>query len=143
MESFGHEPTDLHTGVGGILGFAILIAVMVAVTQVILYPLHRYLAKQAEWPPVNDYATRLAQARSSALRASDKERSPLIALPPLQGTPAYPVYGPAEVFSRTAKEEELLSTYGGLSGSSERVRIPIRRAMELLVERGLNAQEEN
>jgi hypothetical protein len=63
--------------------------------------------------------------------------SPLLRRPALLATPLHPVYGPAEVKRLRQQEDALLTTYGYVDRPRGIVRIPIERAIELTVERGL------
>ena len=72
-------------------------------------------------------------------RAEDRKLSPMIAAS-LARTPPEPRLEPYPLAPRAklrAEEEEILTTYGWVDKNRGVVRVPIERAMELLVERGL------
>jgi hypothetical protein len=65
-----------------------------------------------------------------------------------RGMPTFPeprlqVSPPADMEAFRAKEEEALTTYGWINKSSSIVRIPIKRAMEIVAQRGLPAGRTN
>jgi len=72
-------------------------------------------------------------------RAEDRKLSPMVAAS-LARTPPEPRLEPYPLAPRAklrAEEEEILTTYGWVDKDRGLVRVPIDRAMELLVERGL------
>jgi hypothetical protein len=72
-------------------------------------------------------------------RAADRKLSPMIAAS-LARTPPEPRLEPYPLAPRSklrAEEEEILTTYGWVDKNRGVVRLPIDRAMELLVQRGL------
>jgi len=81
----------------------------------------------------------LLRALEKKERAADRKLSPMVAAS-LARTPPEPRLEPYPLAPRAklrAEEEEILTTYGWVDKDRGLVRVPIDRAMELLVERGL------
>ncbi len=107
--------------------------VLLGGSSLVVYKLQRALA--AGW-------TREQPAAPPVLRNGPVPPG-LVSEPPLQGTPSYQRFGPAEVLALRRDEERVLNSYGMTDREHGIVRIPIRQAMQLLVERGPNFQEKN
>jgi hypothetical protein len=113
----GHEESDV--SIRGIVRFGIGLAVAAAVIHVAMWGLFRLL-----------------DARESR---EERPVPPLVAAG-LARTPPGPRLEPDPLAPRRAmqaREDVLLRTYGWVDRGSGTVRIPVERAMELLVERGL------
>jgi hypothetical protein len=81
----------------------------------------------------------LLRALEKKEHAADRKLSPMIAAS-LARTPPEPRLEPYPLAPRLrlrAEEEEILTTYGWVDKDRGLVRVPIDRAMELLVQRGL------
>lgn len=103
----------------GVLYFAFWLAVGLIASGVAMFLLFRALEKRD--------------------RAEDRKLSPMIAAS-LARTPPEPRLEPYPLAPRAklrAEEEEILTTYGWVDKNRGVVRLPIERAMELLVQRGL------
>ncbi len=114
-----HETTD--ADVRAIVKFAVglfvtLVAALVLVTVVFNY----FAAHQGLGPPASPFA--------------DTRELPPPNVPRLQPAP------PRELGEYEKEQEELLQTYGRVDQKNGVVRIPIQRAMDLLIERGLPVQ---
>lgn len=113
----GHEESDV--SIRGIVRFGIGLAVAAGVIHVAMWGLFRFL-----------------DARESR---KDRPVPPLVAAG-LARTPPGPRLEPDPIAPRRAmqaRENVLLQTYGWVDRGTGAVRIPVERAMELLVERGL------
>ena len=103
----------------GVLSFAFWLAVALIAAGAAMFALLRALEKKE--------------------RAQDRKISPMIAAS-LARTPPEPRLEPYPLAPRArlrAEEEEILTTYGWVDKNRGIARIPIDRAMELLVQRGL------
>jgi hypothetical protein len=111
----GHEGTDADVGALARLALLLIVVTLVVVASM-LFLFRRIVSREA---------------------ASDAVPSPLAASPaPFEG-PRLEV-GPEEALrNRRIREEEVLASYGWVDRERGVVRIPIERAKELLVERGL------
>ena len=113
----GHEESDV--SIRGIVRFGIGLAVAAGVIHVAMWGLFRFLDTR--------------QSRK------DRPVPPLVAAG-LARTPPGPRLEPDPIAPRRAmqaRENVLLQTYGWVDRGAGAVRIPVDRAMELLVERGL------
>ena len=103
----------------GVLSFAFWLAVALVAAGAAMFALLRALEKKE--------------------RAEDRKLSPMIAAS-LARTPPEPRLEPYPLAPRAklgAEEEEVLTTYGWVDKDRGVARVPIDRAMELLVQRGL------
>ncbi len=118
----GHETRDVR--LGPIVWSAIAFFLLVAIGFVIALPtLHFFADEEARTsPPPNPLV-------ASAARQVPPE-------PRLQGNPL------DDLRALRAAEEQTLTTYAWVDKNAGVVRIPIERAMQLLVERGLPARAE-
>ena len=123
----GYERRDVQ--ISSVLRFGAGLFVGIIVALLLMWGLYRYLesgvaeAERAEVP-----ATRLA---------TDQQQPPA---PVLQGAPGskFELTDPIEELKKMREEEdELLTNPGWVDQSAGIVRIPIKRAKELLLERGL------
>lgn len=113
----GHETSDV--SIGAIVKFGIGLAVAALFVHVAMWGLFRVL---------------------DARRASRDRPIPALAAAGLRRTPPEPRLETDALASRrrmTAEERAALTTYGWVDRNAGVVRLPIERAMELLVERGL------
>jgi hypothetical protein len=113
----GHETSDV--SIGGIVKFGIGLAVATVVTYLAVWGVFRLL-----------------QARE---RKEDRPVPPMVAAS-LHRTPREPRLEPVPLAPRRqliAREDAVLTTYRWVDRGTGLVRIPIDRAMDLLVERGL------
>ncbi len=118
----GHEPTDAdheHSDVSlrGVVIFIVVLAVVCAVSFVLMWMLYGYFERRAV---AND-------PRPPALNMRARDVPPE---PRLQINPA------ADLRSFRAAEEKKLHSYAWVDKEGRIVRIPIERAMELTAERG-------
>jgi hypothetical protein len=113
----GHEGTD--ADVGSLARLALLlIVVTLVVVAAILFLFRQIVSREA---------------------AGDAVPSPLAASPaPFEG-PRLEVDPEEALRNRRIREEEVLTSYGWVDRERGVVRIPIERAKELLVERGLRS----
>jgi hypothetical protein len=115
----GHETTDAN--VGGVFVFGAALAVMTAAAMLVAWLVFGYLrGRQA------------AVAPAYPLAAGHEDRLP--PEPRLQTDP------PADMQRLLEEENRTLTTYGWVNKDAGIVRIPIDRAMALVVERGLPAR---
>jgi hypothetical protein len=115
----GHETTDAN--VSGVFVFGAGLAVLTAAAGLVIWMLLGYLQESRVAVP-SEYPTAFGQ--------SDR-------LPPeprLQSNP------PNDLRELRAEEDKILSSYGWVDKDAGIVRIPIDRAMALVVERGLPAR---
>jgi hypothetical protein len=113
-ESLGYETRDAN--LRAILWLAVSITATVLVAHLLLWVLLRALEGSA--------------ARRDPVISPLAETAPLPPEPRLQNTPV------RDLAEFRAQEEKLLGSYGWADKEKTKVRIPIARAMELLVERG-------
>ncbi len=116
MTDVEHEHRDIN--IRAVIGFMIGLIVVALVVQVLMWLLFGHFAGRAARedpprPPLGAAAGRLPPE------------------PRLQTTPA------ADLRKLRAREHEILASYGWVDRAAGTVRIPIDRAMELLLERGL------
>ena len=114
----GYEKSDLT--VKPVAAFAIVLTVVVAGVLVLILWMLGFFAARLPAPP----GAGPTPAKSAAVRSGPKE-------PPLQ------VDTMRNLWSMRAAEDALVTSYGWVSREAGTVRIPVDRAMELLVERGL------
>ncbi|HSK10414.1 MAG TPA: hypothetical protein VK911_12620 [Vicinamibacterales bacterium] len=117
-----HETRDFSTRVVVIFGISLLVAALVI--HVVIWWLYVYLGRANERAYTRQYP--LAPVGAPAPPPA----------PRLQTRPR------EEMKSMRAAEDEVLSGYGWADPNAGRVRIPIDRAMQLLLEQGLPARGE-
>ncbi len=113
----GHETSDV--SIGAIVKFGIGLAVTALVIHVAMWGLFRVLHERGE--------------------KRDRPLPPLVAAA-LRRTPPEPRLEPDALLPRRrmqAKEKAALKSYGWVDRDAGIVRVPIERAMEILVQRGL------
>ncbi len=120
-EQAGSDPVARHRDVNirGVLSFAFWLAIGMIASGAAMFVLFRVLEKRE--------------------RAMDRKLSPMIAAS-LARTPPEPRLEPYPLAPRAklrAEEEQILTTYAWVDKNRGLVRLPIDRAMELLVRRGL------
>lgn len=114
-----HETTD--ASIGGIVKFAIGLALSIVATLVICKLTFNYFAAhQSLGPPVTPFG-------------NTRE------LPP-EGVPRLQTEAPQDLAKYREKQGHLLHSYGWVDQKDGVVRIPIKRAMDLLIQRGLPVQ---
>ena len=113
-ESLGYETRDAN--MHAILWLAVSITAIVLVAHLLLWVLLRALEGSA--------------ARRDPALSPLAEATPLPPAPRLQNTPV------RDLAEFQAQEDRLLGSYGWADKDKTKARIPIARAMELLVERG-------
>jgi hypothetical protein len=115
----GHETTDVHVrpivifGVGLVVTIVLVIGITYGMLQVLLWRSGETAASRPEFT---------IRGRSV--------QPPVTAGPPYQPDPV------REMKEFRAREDALLGSYGWVDRDAERVRLPIGRAMEILVQRG-------
>jgi len=118
--SVGHEERDADIRPIVLTGLGLALAV--AVVGLLIYGIFRYLATH---PATSVQPNPMAVYDSQIPPAPRIEKHPAIELQQLR-----------------AQEEQTLSTYGWIDKNKGVVRIPVDRAMELLVERGLPVRQQ-
>lgn len=118
----GYEPRDVN--VRGLLQFAFWMAVVLAITLIAMKWTFDYFAKIE---PLGAPASPLVSATQRELPAS----------PRLQAHPRN------DLENYCASQEQEVSTYGWVDQQSGIVRIPIERAMDMTLQRGLPARAES
>ncbi len=123
----GYDRTDLSAT--GVLGFLVGLAIVMLLIHIVLWGMFRYLdrSQAAGQPPVNPLQT--VHPSSSAQQSVEQ-----FPLPRLQADPV------AEMNRYRAQQDFLLNSYGQSSAPGGASRIPIERAMDLLVQQGLPTQ---
>jgi hypothetical protein len=111
----GYEKTDASPR--GLLYFALVMAAILAATSVSLMWLFKYFQK--------------AENPGSVIAAPFAAERPVPSPPRIQSNPD------ADMRSYWQSQQNLLNTYGWIDRQNDIVRIPIDRAMEILLERGL------
>lgn len=111
----GYEKTDASPR--GLLYFALIMAAILAATSLSLIWLFKYFQK--------------AESPASYIAAPFAGAQPLPPPPRIQADPG------AEMQSYWQSQQNLLNTYGWIDRQNGIVRMPIDRAMALLLERGL------
>jgi hypothetical protein len=114
----GHETTDARAGWIFAIVFAMGIGAVVIhfVVNGVLHAFEKQPAPRDRWPAVT-------QARQNATAWTNR-------FPPLQVNP------PIDLRTFRAREEAQLSAYGWMDRSAGVVRIPVTRAMDVLLEKG-------
>jgi hypothetical protein len=113
----GHEETDINAWAVG--KFAVALMLVAAAALVLLLGLFRYLLSREGGPPVG----------RSQVAASEPSKA--FPQPQLQETEVL------DLKAIRAAEDQVLNGYAWMDPEKGVVRIPISRAMDLLVERGL------
>jgi hypothetical protein len=113
----GHEETDIHVWAVG--KFAIALALVAVAALFLLFGLFRYLLSREGGPP----AGRSQVAASQPAKAFPQPQLQESEVPDLKAI--------------RAAEDQVLHSYAWMDPEKGVVRIPIDRAMDLLVERGL------
>jgi hypothetical protein len=114
-----HETTD--ADIGGIVKFAVGLFVAIVASLVGVNALFNYfVAHQGLGPPTSPFE-------------NTREMPP-------PGVPRLQVVPPRELGDYRKGQEELLHSYGWVDQKNGVVRIPIHRAMDLLLQRGLPVQ---
>lgn len=119
--SHGYEKTDASPR--GLLYFALTMAAILAAASLALIWLFKHFQK--------------AQNPGSFVAAPFAAERPLPSPPRIQPNPA------ADMQSYSQSQQNLLNTYGWIDRQNGIVRMPIDRAMELLLERGLPTRSTN
>lgn len=117
--SVATEPDTV--SVGGIARFAVLLAVVSLVALAVVWGMFQLLERR----------TRAREARPTPVEAEH----PLTADQRLPPQPRLEIDPGADLASLRAQEDAWLNGYGWVDKPSGTVRIPIERAMELMVER--------
>lgn len=121
----GHEHTDVNVRILVIAAAAVIVAAVVIHTG--LYFLYISLSRQEAADPINRPRTAIGAY----------EAAPPADVPRVQGIPGYHTSTPREDMAvLRARNEEILGGYGP-GDASGFVRIPIDRAMDLALERGM------
>ncbi len=115
----GYEKTDVSPG--GLVAFAITLTVSLLLIFVCLWVFFKYFERQASY--------------------SDARRHPILsaprALPPAPRLQPDPI---EDLHALRTSEDEILNGYGWVDPKNNVVRIPIDRAMQLMLQRGLQAR---
>src|SRR5262245_50332422 len=117
-----HETSDVD--IRAIFGFGLGLTIVTAVVAAAVWLLFLYFSARESRPVFTEYP----------LAAQDTRLPPE---PRLQTNPRQ------EMHELRAREDELLISYGWVDKDKGVVRIPIERAMQLIVERGLPTQSAN
>lgn len=109
---------------GGIVRFGISLALLIAVSGILMWASFRY------------FAAREANAEPPPSRLSKTMEQKLPPEPRLQGLPGHEIEPLKEMKTLRSNDRATLESYGWVDQKAGVVRIPISRAMELVVERG-------
>ena len=138
--SAGYEQTDV--GPTGIIVFLVSLGVFVAVTGVLCYGIGMLI--NAHMAKVDGPTTKWNQGKTEDVRGmGNLAANPDIQNKYAQVTQQFPSPrlqlddGNQEIADLHAKEDLLLENYSWADKSQGKIRIPIERAMELIVQRGL------
>src|SRR5208337_4849715 len=136
--SLGYEASDV--GVTGIVVFAVALIIFVVVTAVLCYGIGKVInARMNREDGPNSKWTKTVDVRQLGNMPSNPELQNKMA----EITQTFPTprvqtdEGNQDVADLHAREDLLLNYYSWANQSQGKVRIPIARAMELIVERGL------
>jgi len=137
-----YERRDI--GVSGVVYFLIGLAVALVIVYFVVDGLYSYLNRrfEAEQPAVSPLATNAAQdTRRIPPQYKDNEYDKYLK----EGfpSPQLEVNERTELNDIRLQEENKLSTYDYVDKNAGTVRIPIDRAMELIVQRGLPVRQES
>ena len=113
-----YEQTDAR--VGSLVSFAVALSVLIAVSLGVTFWIVKAFA-------------RTDRSREQPSPLAEFRAAPIV--PELEARPG------ASLASVHAREEELLTTYGWVDEQNGIVRVPIERALELVLERGLPARQ--
>lgn len=128
MDTIAYEPIEVDSG--GALWFAFAMILLLAGSSLFIGALQQSFL--AVW----------GRAPTPLQRPYWPDIPPLVTEPPLQGTPDYRLYGPAEVAALQRGAERQLHTFGFYDRDQGLVHIPIELAMQLLlVEQSKKSQE--
>jgi hypothetical protein len=119
---------------GGIGWFIVILTVTTVFCQVLVWGIFELMASRAD---ARDVAPPAIAGPSVTPRIEDGR---LLGRPDRPG-PDMLVYEPTALGRFRATEDELLATYGWVDRNAGTIRIPIERAKELLLEKGLAARE--
>jgi hypothetical protein len=121
----------------GIVWFVVILTVTTLVCMVLMWALLKAFKYQAD---NNQAPARSSLAAGTTERAAPEGRvyPELTAVgPAAAGGPQLLVDEPTNLSAQRAREHQMLTTYGWVDQNAGTIRIPLARAKELLLERGL------
>jgi hypothetical protein len=119
----------------GIFWFIVVLAMVTVTCQLLIWVLLR--AMQHQTPDASTQAAPLAQAQTDRQAHEGRVYPDMVSIGNANGpTPKLLVKEPANLQQFRAEENEVLTTYGRDAATGE-YRIPIEKAKELLLQRGL------
>jgi hypothetical protein len=127
LRRLGHEPNTAN--VGAIIGIAVALVVLTAILSVGLWGLY------------NAFAARPTPQTASAPLNAPLQRPGTLPTPTIPPLPARLPVGPADQQQKQTQDEAVLNSYGWVDRDKGIVRIPIDRAIDLVIERGLPTRE--
>jgi hypothetical protein len=137
----GHETSDVNPR--AILAFGAFLIFSAIVIHVLLWGLYRYLDKEAEQrnPPPNPMVQQQPEAKSTMMQSSsmtaEKESQTVQRLTATFPEPRLQVDDARDMNKMRQTENQQLEGYQWVNKETGTVRVPIDRAMELILERGL------
>lgn len=124
----------------GIVWFVVILVVTTLVCQLLMWVLLRAMQHQA--PDAQTMASPLAPVVTDRQGQDGRVYPEMVAVGQPSGpAPQLLVREPANLDTERAREHEALTTYGWTDRNTGAVRIPIERAKDLLLERGLPVRE--
>src|SRR3954469_16192879 len=137
----GHETSDVN--IRGILAFGAFLVFSAIVIHVLLWGLYRYLDKEAEErnPPPNPMMQQQPEAKGTMMQSSsmtaEKESQTVQRLTATFPEPRLQVDDTRDMNRMRQDQNQQLKEYQWVNKETGKVRVPVDRAMELILERGL------
>jgi hypothetical protein len=120
----------------GIVWFVVILVVTTLVCQLLMWVLLRAMQSQA--PDAATLASPLAAVAADRAENTGRVYPDMVGIGQPNGpAPQLLVQEPVNLQTQRAREHEALTTYGWVDKNTGAVRIPIERAKDLLLERGL------
>ena len=120
----------------GIVWFVVVLTIVTVTCQILIWVLLRAMQQQA--PDAQTLAAPLAPAAAERQAVEGRVYPDMVAIGQPNGpAPQLLVKEPANLDIQRARERDTLTTYGWADKSAGTYRIPIAKAKDLLMERGL------
>jgi hypothetical protein len=120
----GHETTDAH--LRPIIAFIVIMIISAAVIQLVVLGLMHWLRHHN------------AAADPNPSPFADRQSAP--PEPRLQPSITHPTQPHEDMATLHARWQQELTTYGMIRGESDRVRIPVARAMQMMAQNGIKVE---
>jgi hypothetical protein len=137
----GHETSDVN--IRAILAFGVFLIFSAVIIHVLLWGLYRYLDKEAEErnPPPNPMVQKQPEAKSTMMQSgtmtAEKESQTVQRLTATFPEPRLQTDDVRDMNKMREDQNKQLQEYQWINKDVGKVRVPIDRAMELVLEHGL------